>query len=58
MGKEWSVPDKISVERAVTRATFRCPKCGQTFTTEEKTLPFKVRCPYCGILRKKPKAFS
>lgn len=50
--------EKIRVERNVTRTTFRCPKCRQIFTAEEKTRPFKVRCPHCGILRKKPKAFS
>lgn len=41
--------EKIRVEKDVSAKTFRCPKCKQTFTAEEKTRPFKVRCPHCGI---------
>ena len=47
--KPISMVEKIGVQQDVTKTVFRCPKCGQTFTSEEKTRPFKVRCPYCGV---------
>jgi len=40
--------EKIRVEKDVSAKTFRCPKCRQTFTAEEKTRPYKVICPQCG----------
>ncbi|MDI6916923.1 MAG: hypothetical protein QMC80_03910 [Thermoplasmatales archaeon] len=40
--------EKIRVEKNVSAKTFRCPKCRQTFTAEEKMRPYKVRCPFCG----------
>lgn len=49
MGNKLSAVEKFRVERNVTRTTFRCPKCGQTFMVEEKTRPYKVRCPHCDI---------
>ena len=48
IGKERYAVEKIKVEREIKRTTFRCPKCKQTFTAEEKMRPFKVRCPHCG----------
>ena len=48
IGKERYAVEKIKVEREIKRTTFRCPKCRQTFTAEEKMRPFKVRCPHCG----------
>jgi predicted RNA-binding Zn-ribbon protein involved in translation (DUF1610 family) len=38
--------EKKKVEKPTIK--LRCPKCRQTFTVEEKTKPFSVKCPNCG----------
>jgi len=37
------------IEPVFKTITLRCPNCNRTFTTGEKTRPFKLRCPYCEI---------